>query len=315
MSDLEKLRAETAAAKPETEGQVLPTEGREDVLESLLATLEGHPELFDPKAVEVVRPLFVERVELGVRRYRRRLQTFNSRDAHLDELQEALDRIMYAHQAALERRALEVEVERLRAVLAEEHARVLELQRTRDELQERLDEQKEAVDELSREVARHRPEPLAFRPPAGGPVVLVLPDDPATRKSLLDVLGPELDLVANEKGELVSLTQALASQIADSVFGRDGGARVQELRETVLGAQPIRFAGLAPGVGELEDLREVVSHAADLEEARRPPGLHLVVDDLGALKVNAERCAELRAQGKCEGVACPKCPATSGAGE
>lgn len=105
--------------------QPLPTPGRADVFADLLRTLEAHPGLFDPAAVAVVRPMLVERRALGIRRYGRALETFNGRDAHLDELQEALDRIVYSHQAAMERAELEqelararAEVERLRAELA-----------------------------------------------------------------------------------------------------------------------------------------------------------------------------------------------------
>lgn len=203
MADLDKLKAETARAQ--LEERVAP--GKQDVLEDLLRTLEGHPALFDPKAVAVVKPLLVERVELGKRRYGVGLQTFNGRDAHLDELAEQLDGIMYGHQAAMQYRALEAELEQLRGVLAEEHARVLELQRERDELREKLDERTEAVDCLRRELDRARaaleagPTTRVLAPAierlnreghGGPPVVLVLPDDPATRSSLLDVLGQDL---------------------------------------------------------------------------------------------------------------------------
>jgi hypothetical protein len=116
--------------------------------------------------------------------------------------------------------ALDREVERLRGVLAEEHERVLELQRERTLLQEQLDERKEAVDELRRELERHRPRPvlvvkddLAAHPFLDG-VELILPDAPAPRAVLEQVIG---ELVQAETRELEA---GLRTDL--TVFGRAG---------------------------------------------------------------------------------------------
>lgn len=157
---------------------------------------------------------------------------------------------------------LEAELAKVRAVLAEEHGRVLELQRTRDDLEERLRLSETKVQELEVELAAWRRRAVvAFRSPgkasgvdpviqelrrAERPVMVVLDevaDIPPTLFEDLATVGAA-GLVVDEHGILQPLETVLAAQIADQVFGRDGEARVAELRETVLGAQPVRIVGL-----------------------------------------------------------------------
>lgn len=109
----------TAPDRAVREGdQPLPIAGKSDVLADLIRTLERHPDLFDPRAVEMLKPLQAERQSLGVKRYGRILQTFNGRDAHLDALQELLDFMVYLHQTAMERAELEAVLETTRADFA-----------------------------------------------------------------------------------------------------------------------------------------------------------------------------------------------------
>jgi hypothetical protein len=79
--------------------QPLPEAGRQNVVDDLVAHLRA-------------------RIELGVKRYGRPLETFNGRDAHRDELEEFVDGWIYRWQARMERAQLEAEVVELRAKVA-----------------------------------------------------------------------------------------------------------------------------------------------------------------------------------------------------
>lgn len=67
--------------------QPLPTVGQQNVSDAVKADLD-------------------KRIELGIQRYGRPLQTFNGRDALQDAYEEALDLVHYLKQAILERDAI-----------------------------------------------------------------------------------------------------------------------------------------------------------------------------------------------------------------
>jgi hypothetical protein len=79
--------------------QPLPEPGRQNVVDDLVTHLRA-------------------RIELGVKRYGRPLETFNGRDANRDELEEFVDGWIYRWQARMERAQLEAEVVELRAKVA-----------------------------------------------------------------------------------------------------------------------------------------------------------------------------------------------------
>jgi hypothetical protein len=126
MDDLVSTTLGEVVVVPERAGregdQPLPTPGAEDVLDSLERRI---PELEASGFVEVgtsafVLPLLRARVAIGVKRYGRRLETFNTRDACADKLAEDLDGIMYGEQVRLQYVALEARLahalEQLRTV-------------------------------------------------------------------------------------------------------------------------------------------------------------------------------------------------------
>jgi hypothetical protein len=90
----------TVEPKPERAGragdQPLPEQGKQNVVDDLITHLRA-------------------RIELGVKRYGRPLETFNGRDAHQDELEEFVDGWIYRWQSRMERAALQEELEKLRA--------------------------------------------------------------------------------------------------------------------------------------------------------------------------------------------------------
>lgn len=77
--------------------QPLPAEGRENVQDVVIESLEG--------LIEQHR----ERRDLGAKRYGRPLQTFNGRDAVRDAFEEAVDLSVYLMQIDLEMKALKRE--------------------------------------------------------------------------------------------------------------------------------------------------------------------------------------------------------------
>lgn len=83
-----KGESKELGALPERAGragdQPLPEAGRANVVDDLVAHLRA-------------------RIELGVKRYGRPLETFNGRDAHRDELEEFVDGWIYRWQARMER--------------------------------------------------------------------------------------------------------------------------------------------------------------------------------------------------------------------
>jgi multidrug efflux pump subunit AcrA (membrane-fusion protein) len=233
----------TPLRQPRDEGdQPLPGAGREDVLadlERLLPQLEGQGVLA-PGAAAVALALLRARVNLGVKRYGRRLETFNGRDAHLDWLAEAVDGIMYAHQAELERRRLDEEnaglrarlaaaeaqvaealreAEQLRGVLGEVQDQVLALQATRDSLQADLERARAAA--WDRATAPFLDPPLAAARRVlerNGHRVLVVQDPPRPKLEPMVVIDELADLPSEDV-----LARAIEAAAMDlTTFGRAG---------------------------------------------------------------------------------------------
>jgi hypothetical protein len=84
--------------------QKLPHAGTDDVGQKVIASIRNLGDVLDlPKSfIQEIQSDFEARIQLGVQRYGHRLETFNGRDALLDQYQELLDATQYAKQVCLE---------------------------------------------------------------------------------------------------------------------------------------------------------------------------------------------------------------------
>lgn len=98
----------TTTAKPKRAGrsgdtQALPVEGVQDVASQVRRDIESQGHIGD--RVRLATKISVDvgrRIDLGIRRYGRPLETFNGRDALVDAYEEALDLTNYLCQRTLE---------------------------------------------------------------------------------------------------------------------------------------------------------------------------------------------------------------------
>lgn len=140
--------------------QPLPKRGHEDVFADLLRVLEKR---LDPKSFAAVAPLLEARQAVGIRRYGRSLETFNGRLVHLDLVEELLDGAVYAHQASLERRQLDLDLEAARRAVSDERlhraraeAEVAALRHNLEQARADISAEQAAVAQLQAELERFR---------------------------------------------------------------------------------------------------------------------------------------------------------------
>lgn len=83
--------------------QPLPTDGQQNVGTAVIKDIQNHP-TYSPHETERVVADFNARIEIGIMRYGKPLQTFNGRNAVRDLYEELLDATHYAKQWHLETR-------------------------------------------------------------------------------------------------------------------------------------------------------------------------------------------------------------------